>query len=91
VGGITTTDRQLWRKVDEVLEIPILVRVAKHEIKRAFKGPHQVMGISEARIDIRRNAGLPEILDGDRIAAPVNLDGGNFAARLCCGLGEPDR
>jgi hypothetical protein len=91
VGSKTPVNAYLRFNIAKILNIPVLIGVAKDKVKRAFKGRDKLVGITETGVDIGSNTCLLEVFQCDLMPLLVDFDGGNSATRFCRGPCQPYR
>ena len=82
-------DRQLRVEVLEVLQVPLLVGVGEDEVERAGQLAHQLVRVSEPRVDALGEAGLGEVLERRLVTPAIDLECRQPPAGLREGPGDP--
>ena len=81
---------QLGPHRDQVVLVPVLVRVGKHEVERPGEGRHYLVCVSKAGIDVRCESRLLEVRDRSPVPVRIEFNRGQLAAGLRECPGDPD-
>src|SRR5687767_7822480 len=84
------TGRYLRPDGGEIVRIPFLVRVRKHEVERTWKRRHELVRVAKTGINVGREAGFLEVRERVAMSSGVDLDRQQLSASLAERPGDPD-